>query len=255
MLTVISPAKRLDMDRTAAAPRATQPRLLEQAETLVRVLRKTTAARLGKLMTISDELAKLNADRFRAWSTPFTTHNASRAILAFDGDVYAGLQRDAYAKEDFAFAQRHVRILSGLYGLLRPLDLIQAYRLEMGTALKVGRCRNLYDYWGETVTDLLGRDLGRSGSRVLVNLASDEYFGVVCPADLDARVIKPVFKEKRNGAYKVIAFNAKRARGAMVDFIVRERIEDPGALRGFDRDDYRFASKLSSDDEWVFTRG
>lgn len=255
MLTVISPAKKLDMSRSARTPRATQPRLLDQAEVLVDVLKQATPAKIGKLMNLSDDLSTLNAERYRAWRTPFTSKNASKAILAFDGDVYASLQRDAYEAEDFAFAQKHVRILSGLYGLLRPLDLVQAYRLEMGTALKVGGNRNLYEYWKDAVTPLLDRDLARSGSRVLVNLASDEYFNAVRTRDLDARVIKPVFKEKRNGVYKIISYNAKRARGAMADFIIRERLEDPEALRDFDRDDYRFSKKLSSEETWVFARG
>ncbi|MCP3902772.1 MAG: peroxide stress protein YaaA [Planctomycetes bacterium] len=255
MLTVISPAKKLDLTRSAATPRATQPRLLDDAAPIVDHLRRAGPAKIAKLMGISDDLAKLNAQRFRDWHVPFTSGNARKAILAFDGDVYANLDRDAFSKEDFAFAQKHLRILSGLYGLLRPLDLIQAYRLEMGTALKVKRTEDLYDYWGGSVTRLLRADLRRAGEPVLVNLASDEYFRVVRHGDLDARVITPVFKERRNGGYKVIAFEAKRARGAMFDFIVRERIDDPEGLRRFRGRDYRYSSKLSSGDTWVFARG
>ncbi|NNM27850.1 MAG: peroxide stress protein YaaA [Phycisphaerales bacterium] len=255
MLTVLSPAKSLDLERTRPTPRATRPRFLDDAATLVAVLRGYSQRRLAKLMKLSDDLARLNVERYAAWTTPFTARNARKAILTFAGDVYQGLAIDDYDRDDFAFAQGRLRILSGLYGLLRPLDLMQPYRLEMGTRLPVNGARDLYAFWGTRIADAIAGDLRKHEHRVLVNLASNEYAKAVPPAAFPCPIITPVFKEKKGRDLVVVGLLAKKARGRMADFIVRERIDDPAELRGFRRDGYEFRASLSDADRWVFVRG
>ena len=205
-------------------------------------------------MSISDELAALNHGRFQNWHRPFDPVNAKPAIEAFKGDVYTGFELDSFGSAEFERAQRHLRILSGLYGLLRPLDLIQPYRLEMGTPFPIRRARNLYEFWRPTVTESLNEAIAGSGSDVLVNLASAEYFGAVVEKDIDARIVTPVFKDRKNGAYKVISFFAKKARGAMCDYIVRNAVNEPSPLKEFTGLGYAFAPDESAEDRWIFTR-
>lgn len=254
MLAVISPAKSLDFSAPDPRIEHTLPDLLDEAEELIGVMRKKSAKEIGTLMKISDKLAALNKDRYRDFSTPFTPENAKQVVLAFQGDVYQGIEVDQYKKADFNFAQKHVRILSGLYGVLRPLDLIQAYRLEMGTKLRTSRGRSLYDFWGSKVTEKLNEALDQQRGRQLINLASNEYFGAVQPENLDADVITPVFKDLKKGKYVIVSFYAKKARGMMVDFMVRNRVKKPEGLRDFDTAGYRFNPELSDDATYTFTR-
>ncbi len=255
MLIVISPAKTLDFDHPAPTRKCTKPVFLDEAQELVGRLKRLSARDLSKLMGISAKIAELNHRRYREWKKPFTVANAKQAVWAFRGDVYTGLDADSLDGKDLEFAQKHLRMLSGLYGVLRPLDLIQPYRLEMGTKFAVRRCSNLYQFWGDKITERLNRDLKGERPAVLVNLASQEYFKSVHAEGLGAPVITPVFKERRNGAYKVISFVAKRARGAMSRYIVKHRISDPADVKKFREDGYRFNKQLSDDANWVFTRG
>lgn len=254
MLMVISPAKTLDFQRPLATQRYTQPELLPRSAALIDLCRQLTPARIGTLMGISDKLASLNAARFQAWQTPFTPDNARQAILAFKGDVYTGLAAETFSEAQFDFAQRHLRILSGLYGVLRPLDLMQPYRLEMGIRLANPAGASLYHYWGATLTDKLNQALAEQGDALVINLASDEYFRAVQPARINGRVIKPVFLDEKNGQYKVISFNAKKARGMMSRFIITEGLTQPEPLKAFNAGGYRFDAAASSDNEWVFKR-
>lgn len=254
MLMVISPAKTLDFESPLATTRFTQPALLDDSQTLIDVARKLSPADISSLMHISDKLAVLNAERFNDWHPPFTPDNARQAILAFKGDVYAGLDAASFNEEDFDFAQQHLRMLSGLYGVLRPLDLMQPYRLEMGIKLKNTEGKDLYTFWGEKLTNTLNAALAEQGDDVLVNLASDEYFKAVKPKKLNARIIKPVFLDEKNGNYKVISFYAKKARGLMSRFIIQQQLTQPAQLKEFNVDGYRFAASESSDSELVFKR-
>lgn len=255
MLSVISPAKTLDFTSACPPHRTTQCDYLESSAELISVLRKKSRPRLAELMGISPALAELNFERYRDWSLPFTEDNARAAIFAFKGDVYTGLTLDTYSGADLRFAQKHLRILSGLYGLLRPLDLMQPYRLEMGTPLKVGRAKNLYEFWGDRLTEGINAALAETGSDVLVNLASREYFKAVPTAELKARVVTPHFKEKKNGEYKIVSFFAKKARGMMVDYLITNAITEPEPMKSFDTEGYRYHPGLSDTDNWVFTRG
>lgn len=261
MLIVISPAKTLDFETPVRIKKFTQPQFLADSTLLIEQLREFDPIQIGKLMSISPELAELNHRRFMNWSTPFRRDNAKQALLAFRGDVYVGLQADTFAAKDFEFAQKHLRILSGLYGVLRPLDLIQPYRLEMGTAFANARGKNLYAFWGERITAFLHAELKSlntelSGERVpvLINLASEEYFKAVHPKALAARVVTPIFKERKDDAYKVVSFFAKKARGAMSAYIIRNRLRNVDDIKGFSEDGYRFNAQLSTADEWLFTR-
>lgn len=255
MLVVISPAKTLDFETRPVTRKTSQPQLLDDAQELVGQLKEMAPHELSSLMSISDKLGALNYDRYQSWSRPFSLDNAKQAMLAFKGDVYTGLDPEQFSQEDFAFAQNHVCILSGLYGALRPMDLIQPYRLEMGTKLKNSHGPTLYDYWGEKVTDTINRSVKKSGSEMLINLASNEYFKAIKRRNLCCEVITPVFKEKKNGQYKVISFLAKKARGMMTAYIIRNRLDLPPDIKNFDEDDYRFNEELSDAREWVFTRG
>ncbi|MBL54225.1 MAG: peroxide stress protein YaaA [Alteromonadaceae bacterium] len=254
MLVVVSPAKNLDFDTQVPVSEYTQPALLGDADALAQECKALSPADLSSLMKISDKLATLNANRFAEFSTPFTPDNARQALFAFNGDVYTGLDAQSLSEDDIAYAQQHLRILSGLYGVLRPLDLMQAYRLEMGTKLANSRGKNLYEYWGDTVTTEVNKALAAQGDNVLVNLASNEYFKSVKPKQLDGMIITPVFKDKKNGQYKIISFFAKKARGLMARYILQNKVEDVAGLKAFDTAGYYFSEEQSTETELVFLR-
>ena len=254
MLMVISPAKTLDYDTPPATERFTQPQHLDQAQELITILRDFSPQQIGKLMKLSDKLAALNVARYGSWTPRFTPENAKQALLAFKGDVYTGLNAEDFSEQDFDFAQRHLRMLSGLYGLLRPLDLMQPYRLEMGTKLENPRGKDLYAFWGERISRWLNEALAEQGDDVLLNLASNEYFGAVKRKELKARVINVDFKDMNNGQYKIISFYAKKARGLMARYVIRERIDNPEQLKAFDSEGYRYSAEDSSPDHLVFLR-
>lgn len=254
MLVVVSPAKNLDYESPLVTSEFSQPELLDHAQELIERCRQLSPQQIGSLMKISDKLSGLNADRYAAWNMPFDTDNARQALLAFNGDVYTGLDAQSFSEADFEFAQQHMRILSGLYGLLKPLDLMQAYRLEMGTKLDNNRGKDLYQFWGNIITDKLNQALTEQGDNVLVNLASNEYFKSVKPKQLDAMVITPVFKDKKNGQYKVISFFAKKARGLMARYIIQNQLTQVEQLKQFDSAGYQFSAELSDQQQLVFTR-
>lgn len=255
MLVIISPAKDLDMSAVAERKAATRPELLDHSAVIMEKLRKQKPAQLAKLMDISPKLAKLNHERNQAWTLPFTAKNSKPAVLAFNGEVYRGLDAKSFNEGDMKFAQRHLRILSGLYGVLRPLDLMQAYRLEMGCGFSVKRgAKDLYAFWGDTITEALGRAMRESGDDVLIDLASQEYAKAVRFQKLKARVITPVFKDKSPGGYKVFFLFAKQQRGRMSRYIVQHRVTDPEVLKRYDQDGYRFAPEMSTPEEWTFIR-
>lgn len=256
MLFVVSPAKNLDYDSPAPTPAAksTHPRLLADAELLVKRARELSPQQLASLMKISDKLASLNAIRFAEWQQPFTEENAKPAVFAFNGDVYAGLEAESLSAKDIDYAQQHMRILSGLYGVLRPLDLMQAYRLEMGTKLDNGRGKDLYTFWGSRIAEQLNSDMDATGDTQLVNLASNEYFKAVDKKTLNAEIITPVFKDTKQGKLKVISFYAKKARGLMARYIVQNQVKTVEQLKGFDLAGYKYEESLSSTKELVFTR-
>lgn len=254
MLTILSPAKTLDYESELATQRFSQPELLDRSSQLIAIAKKLTPADLSSLMGISDKLAILNAQRFNDWQPDFTPENARQAILAFKGDVYTGLQAEDFSEQDFDFAQQHLRMLSGLYGLLRPLDLMQPYRLEMGIRLNNPQGSNLYAFWGELLTEKLNATLQEQGDNILINLASDEYFKAVKPGKLQAELIKPVFLDEKNGNYKVISFYAKKARGLMSRFIIKERLTQRKQLEEFCLEGYQYDASRSQGNELVFTR-
>ncbi len=254
MILLLSPAKTLDFSQVGLK-KYSLPRMLADSEKLVGIMRKKSARSLKQLMGVSDKIAEVNVKRFREFSLPFTAENAKQAVLAFKGDVYMGLQSDTFEEADFEFAQKHLRILSGLYGLLAPLDLMQAYRLEMGLPLKNGRKKNLYEFWGDKITELINSDLAESGSDTVVNLASQEYFRAVKPALLKGNLFHIHFKEWRNGQYKVISFNAKKARGILARQIIKNRITEIEEVKSFDVDGYVFKEELSGKREFLFARG
>lgn len=254
MLAVLSPAKNLDYESEYTSVDVTQPRLLDDAEALVEVCRDLSPQQLGSLMKISDKLAGLNAARFSEWSRPFNEENARPALFAFNGDVYAGLDAATLDSAAIDSAQQQIRILSGLYGLLRPLDLMQPYRLEMGTKLDNPRGKNLYEFWGDTITDLLNSDLQKQGADILVNLASNEYFSSVNTKKLKATVVTPVFKDEKNGQYKVISFYAKKARGLMARFMVNQKPQSVSDLTAFDLAGYQYDADESNQQQLVFKR-
>ena len=254
MLFLLSPAKTLDYESPAGDLPHTEPQFLDQSARLIDTLRKKSPRQIGKLMDISDALAELNAGRYQAWSPQFTAKNSRQAFLAFDGDVYDGVQARTLKLADLAWAQDHVAILSGLYGVLRPLDRMQPYRLEMGTPLALGKARNLYQFWGSQIAEHLNRRLAADRTPVVVNLASQEYFKSVDTAVLKARVIECVFEDWKNGGYKVISFFAKKARGLMARHAIMRRIETPEQLKGFDLDGYAFDAAASRPERMVFRR-
>lgn len=254
MLALISPAKTLDYESALPTDLHTLPRLLDHSQQLIDISRSLSASEIAKLMKVSEKIAVLNAERFRDWQQEFDFSNARQAIFAFKGDVYTGL--DAYHLNDqnLEFSQQHLRMLSGLYGLLRPLDLMMPYRLEMGIKLANARGQNLYAFWGEIITDLINTDLEHVESELLVNLASDEYYKSVKESKIKAEIIKPVFLDQKNGQYKVISFYAKKARGLMARYIIENQISEAEALKSFDSDGYYFDADSSLKGELVFKR-
>jgi cytoplasmic iron level regulating protein YaaA (DUF328/UPF0246 family) len=254
MLFLLSPAKALDYDTPAHISTHTQPLFKPQAAELIGVLKTKSPHDVASLMKLSDALAGLNVARYGAWSPTFTARNAKQAVLAFNGDVYDGLDAKTLNAAQLDWAQAHVCILSGLYGVLRPLDWMQPYRLEMGTALATPRGKNLYQFWGRQVADYLNERAVADTTPVIVNLASQEYFKVVDRQALKPRVVSCVFEDWHGGKYKIISFNAKRARGLMVRFAVEQRIGSPAQLEGFDADGWGFAASASTPDRLVFRR-
>lgn len=251
MLIVISPAKTLDFDTAPVTTTHSQPRFLAQSQQLIDELQHLSVADIATLMKLSDKLAGLNMARFQTWSAPFNLNNAKQAVLAFKGDVYTGLDADSLDEAGFDFLQQHVRILSGLYGVLRPLDLMQAYRLEMGTKFTNAKGANLYQFWDDQLRESIETELSDG---VLINLASNEYFKALQAKKLNARIITPIFKDWKNGQYKIISFYAKKARGLMSRYIIDHRIEGPEQIKQFDSDGYRYSPEMSKGDDWVFIR-
>lgn len=256
MLIVVSPAKSLDYESKLPTKKHSEPRMLDRSRELVDVMAKKSPGELSKMMGISAELGELNHERFLDWEIPFTPDNARPAVLAFNGDVYTGMDAPSFGERDFTHAQKVLRILSGLYGLLRPLDLMQPYRLEMGSTVKTAEGNDLYSFWGDTITEQLNADLATSpGSDALINLASNEYFGAVNTKKIDSRIVSPVFLDAKDGGEpKIISFFAKRARGAMSGWIIRNRVKSPRALLEFDLDGYRYDRDRSQTDRPVFVR-
>lgn len=254
MLIVISPAKTLDYETTPKTKVFTIPNYLDRSQQLINRLRNFSSLDISDLMKVSAKIADLNFDRYESWKKPFTEKNSKQAVLAFKGDVYTGLDAQTFTAPDFKFAQNHLRVLSGLYGLLRPLDLMQPYRLEMGTKLKTDSGKNLYEFWGTDITEGLNKQLKKLKSDILINLASNEYFKSVKPKELNAEIITPAFKEFKNGEYKMIGIYAKKARGLLSRYIIQNKLSDPEDLKSFNEEGYRFNKTLSKDNNWVFTR-
>ena len=255
MLAILSPAKTLDFDSPLVTDQHSVPEFTKDSAALVKTLRKLEPADLGSLMGISDKLATLNHDRYAHWSAKFDDASGARAsLLAFKGDVYLGLDAQTLSKRDFTWAQKRLRVLSGLYGLLRPLDRIHPYRLEMGTALRNTAGKDLYEFWGGKVTQALNEALSGQRSKVLINLASNEYYKVVQAQNIDGRIVTINFKEWRRDAYRFVSFSAKKARGLMARYMIDQRAEKADDLKAFDVEGYAFNEELSSRDEWIFTR-
>jgi cytoplasmic iron level regulating protein YaaA (DUF328/UPF0246 family) len=254
MLTVISPAKKLDYSSTVEPQAHTQPELLSHAKELLKGLKTLSPQDVCALMGLSDKLGALNYERFQEWRTPFNQKNARQAVLAFKGDVYQGLDAQSMSAGELAWAQDNLRILSGLYGLLRPLDLMQPYRLEMSTKYSNARGNDLYKFWGNIITDEINKVLvGKTP--VLLNLASNEYFKSVQTKDIKGQIISPQFMDKKDDKYKIISFYAKKARGLMSAYIIKNKITDVEKIKGFDSDGYSYNAAMSEGDKWVFTRG
>ena len=254
MLIVISPAKTLDFSPQQIARQATKPELLAQSKKLIPILREMSPRKLGKLMGISDRLAADVHEYVQSWKQKYDAAGAKQAVLAFRGDVYQGLAADDFKTADFEFAQSHLRILSGLYGLLRPLDLIQPYRLEMGTRLAGDHGKNLGDFWQDQIAKRLQKALAEQGDDVLVNLASSEYFQAARAKSIRCRVITPLFKDFHGGQYKVLSFFAKKARGLMARHLIRNRVSDLGGIKKFHTAGYRYNPELSTEDQPIFLR-
>jgi hypothetical protein len=254
MLTVISPAKSLDYETPLSTDKNSQPEFLDHSQTLIEQLRELSPPEIESLMKISPKLADLNYGRFLNWQQPFTGENARPCIFAFTGDVYQGLDIQSFDAQALDFCQNNLRILSGLYGLLKPLDLMQAYRLEMGTKFNNARGANLYQFWGSLITEKLNQELAAQSADVLVNLASNEYFKSVKPKALDATIITPNFKDWKNGQYKIISFYAKKARGLMAAYIMKNGITDVEQLKAFDSEGYYFSAEQSTATDWIFLR-
>jgi len=254
MLVVLSPAKTLDVETPAPVADFSQPALLDESQLLITRCNQLSMQDIASLMKVSDKIAGLNVARFSDWHVPFSLNNAKQAIFAFKGDVYTGLQADSLSAETIEYAQTHLRILSGLYGLLRPLDLMQAYRLEMGTKLENSRGANLYQFWDSLITQRLNEALQAQGDNLLINLASNEYFKSVKKKELKGQIITPVFKDQKNGQYKVISFYAKKARGLMARYIIERQVTTLDKLKEFDDAGYYFAESASSPTELTFYR-
>lgn len=254
MIIVISPAKSLYEQSPIHFDESTEIGFLPEATKIISVLKKKKPVQLAKLMDISPKLAELNFQRFQAWNPLFTPENSWQAILMFNGDVYQGLKAETFSAQEFKIAQQKLRILSGVYGLLKPLDRIQPYRLEMGTNLPVSGKKNLYDFWKVKITAKLNQELEQTGQRLLINLASNEYFSAIDPKKLKAQIITPSFKENKDGKYQMVSFFSKRARGLMSRFIIQNNISDPEEMKAFDWEGYYFNNELSGENDWVFTR-
>lgn len=254
MIIVISPAKTLNAQSPVQLEQYSQPVFMEEAQKIVTVLKKKKPEQLAQLMDISPKLAELNAHRYQLWQPPFTLDNSWQALLMFNGDVYQEMKAATFSPSQFEYAQQKLRILSGVYGLLKPLDLIQPYRLEMGIPISIGSKKDLYEFWKTKITSQLKKDLEHDGGQTLVNLASNEYFSAIDTKKLKARIITPSFKETRNGQYQMISIFAKKARGLMSRFIIENQITDPEEIKAFDLGGYYFNNGLSKENEWVFTR-
>ncbi len=255
MIILLSPAKTLDFESAIPSQTYTVPNYLDKSQKLADKMRKLSPGGLTKLLDISTDLANLNHERYQNWYAANAPGQARQAVFAFKGDVYTGLQAETFAEEDLLFAQKHLRVLSGLYGVLKPTDLIMPHRLEMGTSLGIGTSKDLYAYWKTTITKAVSEALEQSGTDVILNLASAEYFKSVDFKKIGARVIAPAFKDFKNGEYIMISFFAKKARGMMASFIIRNRITEAGQFDAFEQDGYHFNSSLSTADKPVFTRG
>ena len=258
MLILISPAKTLDFETRSNISLFTQPEFLEQTSQLVDQLRQLSATEISVLLKISPKLGELNSQRYQTWQQPFDSSNAKQAIFAFKGDVYQGLDVESFSQEDIYFAQEHLRILSGLYGILRPLDLIQPYRLEMGTKFNQGQITNLpanlYEFWGDQLTQVINSQLEKQERKVIINLASNEYFKVVNKKILQGEIITPIFKDWKNGKYKIISFYAKKARGFMAAYIIKNKLENIEDIKNFTQAGYSYNSDLSENNQLIFTR-
>ena len=254
MLIVISPAKTLDYETAPVTTSFSLPDYLDEAQKLINRAKRYSAADISSIMQVSDKIAQLNVERFQQWHTPFTPENAKQAVLAFKGDVYSGLDAESLTETDFNFAQQHLRILSGLYGLLRPLDLMQPYRLEMGRKIDTEWGANLYQFWGETITQGINQQLAATDSKHLINLASNEYFKAVKPKLINGEIITPEFKDYKNGAYKMMGVYAKKARGMLSRFIIQNQLENPEMIKAFNEDGYAYNAEMSTPSNWVFTR-
>ncbi|MBD3766335.1 MAG: peroxide stress protein YaaA [Gammaproteobacteria bacterium] len=255
MLMLISPAKALDMDSPAPLTEATQCDFLDQSQVLIDALRELSVEDVAKLMDLSAKLSELNVQRYRDFHFPFSAHNAKQAVFAFNGDVYEGLSASQLNADQIHWLQDHLRILSGLYGLLRPLDYMQPYRLEMGTSFANSRGKNLYDFWGDRLTQAVNGLLAQQAQPVLVNLASTEYFSAIQAKAIQAPIVTPVFQDEKAGKYKIISFYAKKARGLMVRYAAERAVDDVQALKGFNLAGYAYAPEVSTDTQWVFRRG
>ena len=254
MITLLSPSKKLNLDSQDIIDHYTQCEFIKSAETLANKAKNLTENDLKDLMDISDKLAKINRERFDRWALPFNQENAKQAVLAFDGGVYSGLKADTFSDKDFTFAQDHLRILSGLYGILKPLDLIQPYRLEMGVGFQNPKGKDLYAFWKESITKSLNKTLKKHSSPIIINCASIEYFSAIDLSKLNGDILSIVFKEYRDGELKFISFNAKKARGLMTQYIMKNKIDKSNDIKDFNYEDYKFDSKLSEDNTFVFTR-
>ena len=255
MLAIISPAKSLDFEKPANTTLKSTAEFTDHSKVLMDSLSKYSVNELTKLQSISNKLAELNFERNKLWQLPFPETAIKQALPAFTGDVYTGIDVSTFTEGDYATAQKQLRILSGLYGLLKPMDMIMPYRLEMGTKMANARGKNLYQFWGSIITDSVNQSLANSGYDVLVNLASNEYFKAVDTKNVNAHIINPIFKDNKNGQYKIISFYAKKARGLMVRYIVKNQLTEPDSLKGFDLGGYEYNDNLSKGDDWVFTRG
>ena len=254
MITLLSPSKKLNFNEQNIVHSHTECDFIQSAELLANEAKNLTENDLKDLMDISDNLAKLNRERFDRWSLPFNSSNAKQAILAFDGGVYSGLKAEDFKEKDFDFAQNHLRILSGLYGILKPLDLIQPYRLEMGVSFKNNRGKNLYEFWKKDLTKNLNNTLREHRNPTIVNCASVEYFSAIDLKDFEGKILSIVFKEYRNDELKFISFNAKKARGLMTQYIMKNEIDTNNDIKDFNYENYNFDSKLSDESMFVFTR-
>ena len=255
MILLLSPSKKLRINTPEIGIDNSKISFLKDTKELVQIMKTKKPAELKEMMKISDALAELNVNRYKAFRVTFTQKNSRPAVLAFSGDVYVGLEADKFKKADFTFAQNHVRILSGLYGLLKPMDLMQDYRLEMGIRLKTERGTNLYQFWGDKLTKFINKELKTHPSKLIVNLASKEYFTAIKKKDLNGPVLDIHFREFRDGKFKFLSYNAKRARGMVSNYIIKNRIVDKESIKGFDYDSYFFNESLSSENEYFFTKG